>query len=181
MEGLKWYNASIGTVRFEATPVPEDCLIGAENRGFQNLTRQFNIERFSGVAAALAMGRVCVAEALAFAQQREVFGKRLIDHQVMRHKLTDLVRSLRVAYAYLDQCVWRFERGEEMIADLCMLKIQASTTLEYCAREALHVLGGTAYQGSASIERIFRESRIFAVGGGTEEVLRDLAARQLKF
>jgi acyl-CoA dehydrogenase len=181
MEGLKWYNASIGTVRFQEAPVPEDCLIGAENRGFQNLTGQFNIERFSGVAAALAMGRVCVAEALAFAQQREVFGKRLIDHQAMRHKLTDLVRSLRVAYAYLDQCVWRFERGEDMVADLCMLKIQASTTLEYCAREALQVLGGTAYQGSAPIERIFRESRIFAVGGGTEEVLRDLAGRQLKF
>lgn len=181
VEGLQWYNASIGNIRFDATPVPGDCLIGIENRGFQALARQFNIERFSGVAAALAMGRVCVAEALAFAQQREVFGKRLIDHQAMRHKLVDLVRSLRVAYAYLDQCVWRFESGEEMIADLSMLKIHASTTLEYCAREALHVLGGTAYQGSAKLERIFRESRIFAVGGGTEEVLRDLAGRQLKF
>jgi len=181
LEGLKWYNASMGSIRFEATRVPGDCLIGAENRAFQALARQFNIERFSGVAAALAMGRVCVAEALAFAQQREAFGKRLIEHQAMRHKLVDLVRALRVAYAYLDQCVWRFERGEEMIADLSMLKIQASTTLEYCAREALHVLGGTAYSGSARLERIFRESRIFAVGGGTEEVLRDLAGRQMNF
>lgn len=179
--GLQWYNASLGTIRFDATPVAQDCLIGTENRGFRDLARQFNIERFSGVAAALAMGRVCVSEALAFAQQREVFGKNLIDHQVMRHKLVDLVRSLRVAYAYLDQCVWRFENGEEMIADLSMLKIQASQTLEHCAREALHVLGGTAYQGTANLERIFRESRIFAVGGGTEEVLSDLASRQLKF
>lgn len=181
VEGLKWYNASIGTVRFDATPVPGDCLIGIENRGFHSLTGQFNIERFSGVAAALALGRVCVADALAFAQRREVFGKRLIDHQSVRHKLLDLVRHLRAAYAYLDQCVWRFERGDEMIADLSMLKVQATSTLEHCAREALHVLGGTAYRGTARLERIFRESRIFAVGGGTEEVLRDLAARQLKF
>jgi acyl-CoA dehydrogenase len=181
LTGLNWYNASIGTVRFEATPVPEHFLIGTENRGFFDLARQFNIERFSGVAAALAMGRVCVAEALAFAQQRQVFGKRLIEHQAMRHKLLELVRSLRASYAYLDQCVWRFEQGEEMVADLSMLKIQASTTLENCAREALHVLGGTAYAGTATLERIYRESRIFAVGGGTEEVLRDLAARQLKF
>jgi len=68
-----------------------------------------------------------------------------------------------------------------MIADLSMLKIQATTKLEHCAREALHVLGSTAYCEVARVERIFRESRIFAVGGGTEEVLRDLASRQLKF
>ena len=181
VDGLGWYNRSIGTVRFESTPVPEDRLIGAENRGFMDLVPQFNIERFSGVSAALAMGRMCVSEALAFAQQRETFGKRLVDHQAMRHKLVDLVRALRVAYAYLDQCVWRFEQGEDIVADLCMLKIQATNTLENCAREALHALGGSAYAGTARLERIYRESRIFAVGGGTEEVLRDLAARQLKF
>ena len=179
--GLKWYNASIGTIVFDRTPVPAGFLIGAEHQGFFQLLPQFNIERFSGVAATLGMGRVCVAEAIAFARQREVFGKRLIEHQAVRHKLVDLVRALRVGYAYLDQCVARFERNENVIADLGMLKVQATTTLEHCAREALHVLGGTAYQGEARLERIYRESRIFAIGGGTEEVLRDLVARQLKF
>ena len=105
----------------------------------------------------------------------------MIDQQAIRHKLVDLVRSVRVGYSYLDHCVERFERGENIVADLCMLKVQATTTLEHCAREALHVLGGTAYQGSATLERIYRESRIFAVGGGTEEVLRDMTAKQLKF
>lgn len=179
VSGLNWYNASIGTVRFENTPVARDCLIGSEHRGLAELVQQFNIERFSGVAAALAMARVCVADALAFAAERQVFGKRLADHQAMRHKLVDLVRALRVAYAYLDHCVARYEQGDNIVADLALLKIQATTTLESCAREALHVLGGTAYQGTAKPERIYRESRIFAVGGGTEEVLRDLAARQL--
>jgi len=181
VEGLQWYNASLGTIRFDQTPVPADCLIGTENRGFHDLVGQFNIERFSGIAAALCLGRVCVAEALAFARQRKVFGQRLIDHQAIRHKLVDLIRLLHAAYAYLDQCVERFERGENPIAELCMLKVQATTTLEHCARESLHILGGTAYQGSARLERILRESRIFAVGGGTEEVLRDQVARILKF
>lgn len=179
VSGLNWYNASIGTVRFENTPVARDCLIGSEHRGLAELVQQFNIERFSGVAAALAMARVCVADALTFAAQRQVFGQRLADHQAMRHKLVDLVRALRLAYAYLDHCVARYEQGDNIVADLALLKIQATTTLESCAREALHVLGGTAYQGTAKLERIYRESRIFAVGGGTEEVLRDLAARQL--
>jgi len=179
--GLRWYNASVGTIHFDRVMVASEGLIGPENQGFFGLLPQFNIERFSGVAAALAMARASVAEAIAFARERQVFGQRLIDHQAIRHKLVDLVRALRVAYAYLDHCVAQFERGENMVADLCMLKVQATTTLEHVAREALHVLGGTAYQGTARLERIYRESRIFAVGGGTEEVLRDMTAKQLKF
>jgi len=180
VEGLRWYNASLGTIRFDQTPVPADALIGEENRGFAALAQQFNIERISGVAAALALGRVGLAEAFEFARQRMVFGKRVIDHQAMRHKLVDMVRLLRASYGYLDQCVERFSRGDTPVMDLGLLKIQATTTLETIAREALHTLGGTAYQGAARLERIYRESRIFAVGGGTEEVLRDLVARQLK-
>jgi len=181
VRGLEWYNASVGTLQFDRTPVAAHCLIGNENQGFVSLLPQFNIERFCGVAAALALARVCLAEAIAFARQREVFGKRLIDQQSIRHKLVDLVRAVRVTYSYLDHCVERFERGENMVADLCMLKVQAITFLEHCARESLHVLGGTAYQGTAMLERIYRECRIFAVGGGTEEVLRDMTAKQLKF
>jgi len=181
VDGLRWYNASLGTIRFDRTPVPEDALIAVENKGFHALAQQFNVERFSGVAAALALARVGLAEAFEFARQREVFGKRVIDHQAMRHKLVDMVRLLRTSYAYLDQCVERFNRGDVPVMDLGLLKIQATTTLETIARETLHTLGGTAYQGAARLERIYREARIFAVGGGTEEVLRDLAARQLKF
>lgn len=179
--GLSWYNSSIGTIDLKDVEVQEHQLIGRENKGFAGLTEQFNIERFSSVAATLAMCRVCLAEAIAFARQRETFGKRLIDHQVIRHKLVDMVRMIRGAYAYLDQCVWRFEQKETDVADLCMLKIQATTTLERCARDSLHILGGTAYSGGSRAERIYRESRIFSIGGGTEEILCDLSARQLGF
>lgn len=179
--GLKWYNASLGSIRFNRTPVAETCLIGPEHRGFVQLLPQFNIERFSGVAATLGMARVCVSEAINFARHRQVFGKRLIDQQVIRHKLVDQIAALRVAYAYLDQCVEQFELGANVIADLALLKVQATTTLERCARESMHVMGGTVYRDRCPLERIFRESRTFAIGGGTEEVLRDLVARQLKF
>ena len=177
--GLRWYNSSIGTLEFRDVHVPLDRLIGPENRGFAALARQFNVERLSGIAATLAMSRTAVAEAIAWAQQREAFGHRLVEHQAVRHKLVDLVRAIRVAYAFLDQCVWRLQRGETVVADIAMLKVQATRTLERCARESMHVLGGRAYTGPTRIERIYREARIFALGGGTEEILDDLAARQL--
>lgn len=181
VSGLEWYNRNNGWLKFENVEVPVTNLVGVENRGFAGLANQFNIERFSGIAATLAMTRTCVAEAIAFARERQTFGKRLIDHQVMRHKIVDMVQRLKVAYAFLDMLVWRFERGETPIADLALLKVQATNTLEHCARESLQVLGGRAYTGDNRVERIYREARIFVIGGGSEEILRDLAAKQLGF
>jgi acyl-CoA dehydrogenase len=179
--GLRWYNASIGTIEFRDVRVPLNRLIGPENKGFAGLAKQFNIERLSGIAATLAMSRTALAEAIAWAQQREAFGKKLVEHQALRHKLVDAVRSIRAAYAYLDQCIWRLQQGENAIADIAMLKVLATRTLERVGREAMHVLGQHAYDGSNRVERIYREARIFAIGGGTEEILDDLAARQLGF
>ena len=179
LPGLQWYNKNNGWLKFENVEVPVSNLIGEENRGFAGLAGQFNIERFSGISATLAMTRTCVAEAIAFARERHTFGKRLVDHQAMRHKIVDMMQRLKAAYAFLDILVWRFERGENVIADLAMLKIQATTTLEHCARESLQVLGGRAYTGGNRVERIYREARIFVIGGGSEEILRDLAGRQM--
>ena len=177
--GLRWYNSSIGTIEFRDVRVPLDRLIGPENKGFAGLAKQFNIERLSGIAATLAMSRTALAEAIAWAQQREAFGKKLVEHQALRHKLVDAVRSIRVAYSYLDQCIWRLQQGDSAVADIAMLKVQATRTLERVAREAMHVLGQHGYSGANRVERIYREARIFAIGGGTEEILNDLAARQL--
>lgn len=179
--GLAWYNASMGSIEFRDVRVPLDRLIGLENKGFAGLARQFNIERLSGIAATLAMSRLAVAEAIAWARERQTFGKRLIDHQAVRHKLVDLVRRVRSAYAYLDQCVWRIQGGDAAAADIAMLKITATRTLERCARDAMHLLAGHAYTDASRIERIYREARIFAIGGGTEEILADLTGRQLGF
>lgn len=179
--GLEWYNRNNGWLKFDNVEVPVGNLIGVENRGFAGLANQFNIERFSGIAATLAMARTSIAEAVAFARERQTFGKRLIDHQVMRHKIVDMIQRLKVSYAFLDQLVWRFGQGESPVADLALMKVQATTTLEHCARESLQVLGGRAYTGGNRVERIYREARIFVIGGGSEEILRDLAARQMGF
>lgn len=181
VRGLSWYNINNGQITFENVEVPVTNLIGVENKGFAGLANQFNIERFSGVSATLAMARAAIAEAIAWGRERHTFGQRVIDHQVIRQKIVTMIQSINSAYAYLDMVVWRFERGEQPIADLAMLKILATTTLEHVARESLQVLGGRAYTGENRVERIYREARTFVIGGGAEEVLRDLAARQMRF
>lgn len=177
--GLAWYNRNVGTLTFDNAEVPQEQLLGEENRGFSVLAGQLDIERFSGIGAMLGLSRYCLAEAMTHCRQRRAFGKTLAEHQVLRHRLVDMQRAVRSSYCYLDYCADRITQGLPLGADLALLKITATQTLDLCAREAMQMLAGGAYRDGSRVERAHRESRIFALAGGTGEVLSEMAARQL--
>src|ERR1700677_2634318 len=174
-----WWASDTAALYFDSVRVPAENLIGGENQGFSGIVHNFNGERLGMAAGATASARVCLEEAVKWAQQRETFGKRLADHQVIRHKIAEMVRQINASTAYLEMCAWRVMNGEVPAADLALLKVQATLTLEYCAREAMQILGGAGYMRGSRVERIYREVRVNAIGGGSEEILRDLATRQL--
>jgi acyl-CoA dehydrogenase len=174
-----WWASDTAALYFDSVRVPAENLIGGENLGFTGIVNNFNGERLGMAAGACASARVCLEEATAWAQQRETFGKRLADHQVIRHKIAEMLRQINATTAYLDMCAWRVMNGERPAADLALLKVQATLTLEFCAREAMQILGGAGYMRGGRVERIYREVRVNAIGGGSEEILRDLAARQI--
>lgn len=178
--GLAWYNRSIGTLDFNGAAIPREQLLGEENRGFATLAAQLDVERFSGIGAMLGLSRYCLAEAVTHCRQREAFGSALVEHQVLRHRLVEMHRAVRSCYCYLDYCVAQLEQGNPGGADLALLKITATRTLDLCAGEAMQMLAGGAYQGTSRVERAHREARIFALAGGTGEVLAEMAARQLR-
>jgi acyl-CoA dehydrogenase len=174
-----WWASDTAALYFDSVRVPAENLIGGENQGFLGIMHNFNGERLGMASGATASARVCLEEAVKWAQQRETFGKRLADHQVIRHKIAEMVRQINASTAYLEMCAWRVMNGEVPAADLALLKVQATLTLEFCAREAMQILGGNGYMRGSRVERIYREVRVNAIGGGSEEILRDLAARQL--
>lgn len=174
-----WWASDTAALYFEDVEVPADHLIGGLGQGFAGIMRNFNSERLGMASGATASARVCIEDAATWAQQRRTFGKRLADHQVIRHKIAEMVQRVNATTAYLEQCAWRVERGETPVMDLCLLKVQATQTLEFCAREATQIMGGAGYMRGSRVERIYREVRVNAIGGGSEEIMRDLAARQL--
>ena len=174
-----WWASDTAAVYFDNVRVPAANLIGGENQGFLGIMHNFNGERLGMAAGATGSARVCLEEAVKWAQERQTFGKRLADHQVIRHKIAEMVRQINASTAYLEMCAWRVSNGEVPAADLALLKVQATLTLEFCAREAMQILGGNGYMRGSRVERIYREVRVNAIGGGSEEILRDLAARQL--
>jgi acyl-CoA dehydrogenase len=179
LEKMGWWASDTAQIFFQDVRVPVENLVGAEGRGFGAIMLNFNNERLALAAGAIAYARVATEEALDYARERHTFGKRLADHQVIRHKIAEMTRHVAASQAYLEMTAWRLSQGESPVADICLLKVQATQTMEFCAREALQILGGAGYMRGTKSERIYREVRVNAIGGGSEEIMRDLAARQM--
>ena len=173
-----WWCSDTATIYFDNVRVPKNYLIGEENQGFKVVMVNFNSERMGMSAAMEAASRVCLEDAAKWAGERKTFGRRLADHQVIRHKFADMKQKINATQSYLNSVSRSIQLGIENAADIALLKVQSSQTLEFCAREAMQILGGAAYMRGNRVERIYREVRVNAIGGGSEEIMKDLAARQ---
>ena len=173
-----WWASDTATLYFDNVRVPASNLIGEENQGFKVIMTNFNSGRMGMAILMEASARVCLEEAVAWARERRTFGKRLGDHQVIRHKIAIMKQKINATQAYIRVCNESIERGEPNPADIALLKVQASEVMEFCAREALQILGGLGCMRGSRAERIYREVRVNAIGGGSEEIMRDLASRQ---
>jgi acyl-CoA dehydrogenase len=180
---MGWWASDTAHLSFENCRVPATNLIGPEGAGFLAVMLNFNAERFTLAAGAIGFAWVCYQEALAWARERHTFGKRLADHQVVRHRLVDMLAAIESARAMLEETAWRLGHSPpgdaELIASLCMLKNAATRCMQFCADAAVQTLGGMGYMRGTKSERIYREVKVNMIGGGAEEIMKDLAARQL--
>lgn len=183
-------NASGSTfLTFEDVAVPRKNLIGSENAGFGMIMSNFNGERKSLATSALRLSRVCIQDAWKHAVTRETFGKKLIENALIRSKFEKMGRSVEAAHAFLEHLTWIIEdaraRGRESEVRIggmtALLKVMATQALELCVREAQQVLGGLGYARGGKggrVEGISRDVRVLAVGGGSEEIMSELAIRE---
>ncbi|KAF4676943.1 hypothetical protein FOL47_004185 [Perkinsus chesapeaki] len=181
-----WKTSGTARITFDDVKVPCDMLIGRRGHGFKAIMHNFNHERLMLSIQSTRYARICMEDAIRYAKSRRTFGKRLIDHQVIRHKISEMARSVLATHYYIENIAiqWPKSTQLELAGKVALLKVQATKTFEFCAREASQILGGRSYlQGSgpgARVERLYREVRVNAIGGGSEEIMLDLAARQAR-
>ena len=179
LDKMGWWASDTAMLHFDQCRVPASHLIGAEGSGFKLVMQNFNGERLTMAAGATAFARVCLDEAIRYARERQTFGQPLVRHQVIRHKLVDMAQRVAASQAMLELLAWRLDQGESPVAELCMLKNQATQTMAFCASEAVQIFGGAGFMRGAKVERIYREVKVNAIGGGSEEIMKDLASRQM--
>ena len=176
---MGWWAADTATLYFDACRVPVANLMGIENQGFLATLNNFNFERLFMCAQMLGMARRCLDDSVAYAQQRKTFGKPLIKHQVIRHKIADMSSRIDAMDALINQICWNINEAEMPVAAISKAKVFCSTALEFCANEAMQIFGGAGYLRGIPVERIYRETKVMTIGGGSAEIMRDLAMRQM--
>ncbi|MNT09941.1 Acryloyl-CoA reductase (NADH) [compost metagenome] len=182
LDKMGWLASDTAHLRFDNVRVPARYLLGEEHKGFRAIMHNFNGERFGIAASALGYAEACYDEALAWARQRQTFGTTLVGHQVIRHKLVDMQQRILATAAWLDHVAERADAGDAgsaWVAEVCMLKNQATQTMQFCADAGVQILGGMGFMRGTVVERIYREVKVLTIGGGSEEIMKELAARQL--
>ena len=181
LDKMGWLCSDTAHLRFDGVRVPARYLLGAEGQGFKAIMANFNGERLGLAAGAIGYAEACFDEALAWAQQRKTFGQALVEHQVIRHKLVDMRQRICASAAWLEDVAARADAGDagnDWVAEVCTLKNQATQTMQFCADAGVQILGGMGFMRGTVCERLYREVKVITIGGGTEEIMKELAARQ---
>jgi alkylation response protein AidB-like acyl-CoA dehydrogenase len=165
---------------FDDYRTPASSLLGdREGRGFSQMMRGLEIGRIQVASRALGVGRAALEDALRYAQERESFGKPIWKHQSIGNYLADMATKLVAARQLVLYAARRFEAGERADMEAGMAKLFASETAMQIALDAIRIHGGYGYSTEFDVERYFRDAPLMIVGEGTNEIQRNVIARQL--
>jgi acyl-CoA dehydrogenase len=181
LQKMGWHCSDTAHLRFDGVRVPVRYRLGEEGAGFRMIMTNFNGERLAMSAMALGFAQACYDEALDWARQRQTFGAALVERQVIRHRLMDMRMRIESTQAWVDAVTARVDAGDtgsDWVAHVCLLKNHATQTMQFCADAAVQILGGMGYMRGTASERIYREVKVMMIGGGAEEIMKELAARQ---
>lgn len=172
-----WRASDTAELAFDEVKVPLSHRIGPEGSGFVALMQNFQNERLALAFYGHSSAELAFEEALAYARERVTFGKPLVKHQVIRHKLADMATRVTAAKRLNYDVARRMVAGTATPAEVSMAKNFATEVAEVVCREAVQVLGGMGYMRETRAERLSRDARLLAIGGGTTEVMNEIIAR----
>jgi len=169
-----------GEIVFEDCEVPEDNVLGQENMGFIQVVRTiFGWERSVMLAPSVGSAELLLQGMLAFANQRQAFGKPISYFQAIQKKIVDLKVSIEVARSYLYRIAWHIDRGELPFVEASSFKLFWGDSIVNHVYEAIQLFGGLGYMREFKLEKGYRDVRLITIGGGTSEVQRTIVARAI--
>ncbi len=172
-----WWASDTAELSFDNCRVPVKNLVGEENQGFIPIMMNFATERIFLAGQCVAIAELCHRESVRYAKERVAFGKSLSGFQVTRHKLADMATRIAAARALLGECVVRLLRDEQIMPLAAMAKNTATDMLTYVADEAVQIHGGYGYMRETVVERLYRDARLYPIGGGTREIMNEIITK----
>jgi acyl-CoA dehydrogenase len=179
LKKLGWAASDTATISFEEVFVPDECLLGGENEGFKLIMANFQWERLAMSLGAVGAMQLAYERTAEYAKQRSAFGRPLSKHQAIRHKLADLATSVYTARTVTYDALRRFHEGLEPVAEVTMAKLLTQRACFELMDACLQIHGGLGYMAEHWTERAVRDARLGPIGGGSDEIMREILGRVL--
>jgi acyl-CoA dehydrogenase len=176
---MGWHSSDTGELSFVDCRVPAANLIGKEGEGFKGIMINFQNERLSLSVQAHATAQLALEESIKYAKAREAFGTTLTGFQVIRHKLVDMATKVEIAKEYNYRVAARMEAGMDVMREVSMGKNFSCEVCDKVVYDAVQIHGGYGYAREYVVERLYRDSRILSIGGGTTEIMKEIISRTI--
>jgi acyl-CoA dehydrogenase len=179
LEKLGWHASDTAEISLHDVFVPEENLLGTENQGFYLIMANFQWERLL-----MALGAVGAMEAIfertrEYALQRRAFGKPIASHQVIRHKLAEIAITIEAGRDVTYAALRRHVSGEDAVREVTIAKLATQRAAFEVSDACLQIHGGAGYMKEYGIERAVRDARLGPIGGGTDEIMKEILGRSL--
>ncbi|MCL4114623.1 UNVERIFIED_CONTAM: hypothetical protein GTU68_005357 [Idotea baltica] len=174
---LGWRASDTAELAFDNVVVPKSNLMGEEGSGFGFIMQAFSLERLIMGINAHARAEYALDYALQYMSERETFGKPINQYQALRHRFVDLYADMDMCKQYNYSVVYRMNNGEYVVREATISKLKSTRVADDVAYDCLQFLGGYGYMEDYPMARLFRDSRLGPIGGGTSEILKEIIAK----
>ena len=179
LDKLGWRASDTGEIAFDNVEIPAENLLGEEGKGFPYIMQHFALERLLMGVNAHARAEYAVDYAINYMKERVAFGKSLDNFQVLRHKIAEMASRVDMCKEYNYSITKRLDDGQYVVKEASMSKLLSTKMVDEVIYDALQLLGGYGYMEEYPLARMFRDSRLGPIGGGTSEILKEIIAKMV--
>ena len=177
IEKMGWHASDTALISFDDVAVPEQNLLGEENQGFYLIMANFQWERIMMALGAVGAMQAMFERTLAYAKERTAFGRPIGSHQVIRHKLAEIALRIEAGRDLTYHGLRRFVDGADAVQEVTMAKLATQRAAFDTADDCLQIHGGAGYMVEYDIERAARDARLGPIGGGTDEIMKEILGK----
>lgn len=179
LDKLGWKASDTAEIAFDNVKIPASHLLGEENQGFAYIMQHFSLERLVMGINAHARAEYALDYALNYMSERTTFGQSLDTYQALRHKYVELYSDMEICKQFNYSVTYRLNRGEYVVKEATISKLKSTKMADEVIYECLQFLGGYGYMEGYPMARLFRDSRLGPIGGGTSEILREILSKMI--
>jgi acyl-CoA dehydrogenase len=177
LEKMGWHSSDTGELAFSDVEVPAENLLGGENGGFKLIMANFAWERLLMAIGAVGAMQRLIDVTVAYALEREAFGRPIGKFQAIRHQVAEMATKAEASRAITHNALRLFHEGHNPIQEVSMAKLLTQRAVLEIADQALQIHGGYGYMREYGIERAVRDARLGPIGGGTDEVMKEIIGK----